>query len=80
MDVLSSLQEVARAVFENDEVVLSRATTAADVTEWDSASHISLVLAVEEEFGMRFGAAEIGSLENVGAFVDLIEKKMRSAA
>lgn len=78
MDVLCNLQEIARRVFENKDIALSRKTTAADVSEWDSVSHITLVLAVESEFGMRFGVAEIGSLENVGAFVDLIEKGLKS--
>ncbi|WP_336814181.1 acyl carrier protein [Bosea sp. MMO-172] len=80
MNVLSHLQEIARSVFENEHIVLGRESTAADIAEWDSVSHISLVLAVESEFGMRFGTAEIGSLENVGDFVNLIERKMANAA
>ncbi|GJD58633.1 acyl carrier protein [Methylobacterium dankookense] len=80
MTVLSRLQDVARTVFEDERIVLERGSTAADIAEWDSVSHISLVLAVEAAFGMRFGTAEIGSLENVGAFVDLIERKMTDAA
>lgn len=80
MDPLIRLQEIARTVFENEQIVLGRESTAADILEWDSVSHISLVLAVETEFEMQFGTAEIGSLENVGAFVDLIERRMTNAA
>ncbi|MGV7034383.1 acyl carrier protein [Methylobacterium symbioticum] len=80
MTVLIRLQDVARDVFENERILLERGSTAADIAEWDSVSHIALVLAVEAAFDLRFGTAEIGSLENVGAFVDLIERKLRDAA
>ena len=46
-----------------------------DMEEWDSIFHISLVLAVEKEFDLRLSAAEIGSLENVGAMITLLQNK-----
>jgi acyl carrier protein len=51
--------------------------TAADVASWDSLSNIRMVVAVEEEFGIQFTTAEITELPNVGAFVGIIEKKVR---
>lgn len=45
--------------------------TAMDNTEpWDSANHISLVLALEEEFSISFDVAEI---ETMTSFLDVVE-------
>lgn len=49
-----------------------------DIDEWDSITHISLVIAVESEFGLRMNAAEIIGLENVGAMIRLLETKLGS--
>ena len=49
--------------------------TAEDVDEWDSLSHIRLVLAIERQFGLKFSAAEVSRLKNVGEFVALIQSK-----
>ncbi len=73
--VYSRLTAVFREVFDEDELNLTRQTTADDVDGWDSLSHIRLVLAVTKAFGVRFSASEIGNLKNVGEFADLIEKK-----
>jgi acyl carrier protein len=49
--------------------------TAADIDEWDSVTHITLVLAVEKEFGVRLNAAEVGKLDNVGAMIGLLARR-----
>lgn len=66
------LQQVFRNVFDNDDIVLTDATTAKDIPEWDSLMHISLVVAVEKEFKVRLNAAEVGKLSNVGAMITLL--------
>jgi acyl carrier protein len=42
------------------------ATTAEDVATWDSVSHVGLILAVEEEFGVVFDVASVGDFRNLG--------------
>jgi acyl carrier protein len=39
------------------------------VANWDSYAYISFIVAVEIEFGMKFGVAEVESFQNVGAIV-----------
>lgn len=41
-------------------------TTAADVEAWDSVSHVGLILAVEEEFGIMFDVAALGDVQRLG--------------
>ncbi|MHA4875364.1 acyl carrier protein, partial [Enterococcus faecium] len=55
--------------------VITPETTADDVEEWDSLSHIRLIVAVERAFGIKFANAEIESLENVGDLIGAIDKK-----
>jgi acyl carrier protein len=50
--------------------------TARDVPAWDSLSHITLIVAVEREFRIRFTTAEVAALMNVGDLADQILKKL----
>ena len=63
-------------VFDDDSVALKPETTADDVDGWDSLSHIRLVLTVEKAFNVKFSAAEVGKLKNVGELVGLIHSKL----
>lgn len=76
-DVYARLTPIFENVFDRDDIVLRAETNAGDIEEWDSLSHIQLVVATEKEFGVRFTAAEIGELENVGQFVGLILRRLR---
>ena len=51
-------------------------TSAADVEEWDSLSHIRLMVAVEKAFKLKFKNSEIESLTNVGDLVRLVSAKL----
>lgn len=73
--VYAKLTTVFRDVFDEDDLVLTPKTTADDVDGWDSLSHIRLILAVSKAFGMKFSAAEVGNLKNVGEFVGVIKSK-----
>ena len=73
--IYSKLATIFRDVFDDEDLDLTPKTTADDVDGWDSLSHIRLVLAVSKSFGVKFSASEVGSLKNVGEFVELIEKK-----
>jgi acyl carrier protein len=75
MDVQARLQVVFRDVFGDEALVIRREMTAADVEDWDSLSHINLLVAVEKEFKIRFDLAEVKSLKNVGEMMDLIARK-----
>jgi acyl carrier protein len=76
MDVLEILNGIFRQVFDDDSLVVTRATSAKDIEEWDSLTHINLVIAIEVHFGIKFGLAEMRRLRNVGEMVDLITRKI----
>jgi len=70
---LLQVQEVFRDVFEDDALSIARETTARDVEDWDSLMHVSLVVAIEHKFGVRFASGDVARLDNVGQLVDLVD-------
>lgn len=70
--IYEKLTEVFRDVFDEEEITISDGTTAADIEDWDSLSHITLLSSVEDEFGIKFNMKAVQGLKNVGAMVDLI--------
>jgi len=72
---LERVNAVMAETFNRDDLHVTRATTAGDVEEWDSLSHIRLILGIEEEFSLSFSSLEASGLANVGELVDLIERK-----
>ena len=75
-DVLAKLQ----AIFDNlflEPVAVTAELCAKDVPEWDSLMHISLLVAVEKAFAVRFRVGEVEGTHNVGEFAELILKRMR---
>ncbi len=74
-EILAQLTEIFRTVLDDDGLVLTPATTAADIPAWDSMNHITIVVEAERHFGIKVRTAEIEELRNVGDFVALIAGK-----
>ena len=79
-DVRARLTRVFRETFDDDRIEIFDAMTADDLDDWDSVTHITLVLGVEKEFKIRLSAAQVGALVNVGAMIGLLEKHVAGAA
>lgn len=74
--ILEQLNELFREIFDNDSIVLTSATTAKDIEGWDSFVHVTITVAVEQRFNIKFQTAEIETLLNVGDMVELISQKL----
>ena len=73
--IFSSVKSIMADVFDIDETGITLDTSAKDIEEWDSLSHIRLIVAVERKFKIKFKNSEIESLQRVGDLVALIETK-----
>jgi acyl carrier protein len=73
--IYAALTGVFRDVFDDEKITIGPETTANDIDGWDSQAHVTLVVATEMKFGIRFRTAEFEKLRNVGDFVRLIESK-----
>ncbi len=69
------LNEVFQNVFDDEDIVVDRETTADDIDDWDSLEHIRLIGAVEREFGVKFTMKEVSTMKNVGEMMDIIEAR-----
>jgi acyl carrier protein len=76
-DVLTS---VFHQVLEDDTIEITPATTADDVEGWDSMNHIFIVVELEKRFAIKFQAAEMEELKNVGELAALVKQKLAKKA
>lgn len=79
-EIHKRLEEIARGVFQADNLVLTDETTASDVERWDSLTHITFIVQVEKSFGVKFRNAEIARLKNIGDLKKLVAKYWKAAA
>ena len=75
-DVLKKVNEIFIDVLDDPSIVLARATTAKDVDDWDSLTHIELVVAIEKAFKTKFTLAEVQGFRNVGEMCDSLVAKL----
>jgi acyl carrier protein len=73
-EVIAKLQTIFDNLF-LEPVALTPSVSAKDVPEWDSLTHISLMVSVEKAFNVRFRVGEVENAKNVGEFADLIIKR-----
>ena len=76
-EIFSKLHEIFLDVFDLDELELTDETSATDIEEWDSLSHIQLIVAIEKAFGIKFTSLEIMKWRNVGEMVTSMQEKLK---
>ena len=76
-EVYERLNNVFRDIFDDDSIIVKPETTSNDIEDWDSLEHINLVVAIEQEFGMKFNMNEVTSMKNVGEMVDIILSRVK---
>lgn len=76
MITLGDLNEIFRQVFDDNSLNITRETTANDIEDWDSLTHMNLVVTIEKLLKIKFALGELQSLENVGQMFDMINVKL----
>lgn len=74
-DILQAINTIFIDVLDDGNIKLNYETSADDVDDWDSLTHIQLVVAVEKHFKIRFTSQEIQRWKNVGEMIDCILTK-----
>ncbi|HYG49851.1 MAG TPA: acyl carrier protein [Flavobacteriales bacterium] len=75
-NTLEQVNVIFRDVLDNDSLVITPETRADDVEEWDSLSHIQLIVNIEKHFKVKFLVNEIREWKNVGEMIDCINRKL----
>ena len=76
-EIYERLNDIFRDVFDDDSLSVTPATTAADIEDWDSLSHITLMAAVEDEFRMKFSMKEVVEMKNVGEMAQIVAARRK---
>jgi acyl carrier protein len=76
-EIAEALTDIFHDLFGDDQMVLTRDMSARTVKGWDSIKHISLIVAVEERFGIKLKTSEIDRLTNVGDLEDVVAAKLK---
>lgn len=71
-DAKKRLNSIFCDVFDDNTITITDDTSSDDLEDWDSIEHISLITAVEDEFGMKFKIKEVSGMKNVGEMLDII--------
>jgi len=76
-EVHQKLTEVFRDIFDDPTLEITDTTTADDIDDWDSITHINLIAAVEKAFKVSFNTKDVKALANVGDFISLIVSRLK---
>lgn len=75
--ILTELRKIFIDVFDDENVVISESTVANDIDEWDSLTHIQLIVAIEKHFNIKFTTSEIRNFKNVGDVCRALQVKLK---
>ena len=76
IDIFHKIKNIFEEILDEIEVVLAESTTAEDVEEWDSLTHIQIITEIEKQFAVRFSTRDIEGLKNIGDMITLISSKL----
>lgn len=76
MDTLQRLELVFQDTFTDDSYQFSASTAQEDIEEWDSLNQVRLLMAIEQEFEIKFGLEEMERLTGVSAIFEILSNKL----
>jgi acyl carrier protein len=75
-EILLEVNNIFKEVLDEENIFLSFETTADDIEEWDSLSHVQLIVAIEKKFSIRFTSTEIQEFKNIGSLCEAVKNKI----
>jgi acyl carrier protein len=72
--IIEEITPIFREIFDDPALVITPQTTARDVDGWDSLTHMSLIVAVEGRYKIKFGLGDIVKFRNVGDMCRVVLK------
>jgi acyl carrier protein len=73
--LLAKISSHLADVLDLDDVALTETSNAEQIENWDSINNVRLLISLERDLELEFGPDEAGALDDVGALIDLIQKK-----
>ena len=69
------LEKIIREVFDIEAETIDENWTSEDIPDWDSVSHMNLIMEVEKEFKIKIEIEEMFEVEKLKDIVKILEKK-----
>jgi len=76
MDVQEKVIQVLINIFQVSPDKISTKTTSDNVENWDSMNHISMILALEQEFSISYDEEQAVSMLSVGEIIEVTKGKL----
>lgn len=74
--ILPELKSAILEVLALDDWDMNESTKASEIAGWDSLHHVSVILAIEKHFNVRFKSVEVLRLKNLGDLQHLLLVKL----
>jgi|TARA_B110000967_G_C18420438_1_gene333565 acyl carrier protein len=70
---VSTIIETFEDILDVKKGTVSLETTSSDIDQWDSVATVNIIVALEEEFGIKFKLKDIQTVKTVQDFVELVQ-------
>jgi acyl carrier protein len=75
-EIFKKVSEIFQEILEDDELLIKEEYGSNDIDEWDSLTHIMLIVEIEKKFNIKFLSKEISSWDNIGEMITSIKLKV----
>jgi acyl carrier protein len=75
-EIYERLTPIAQNVFLDNSLELHDNLSAEDVVNWNSLNFMQFLTEIEKHFGIKFKMIEVLRMNNIGAIVDVIAKRV----
>lgn len=65
-EILGEFSRILNALLGEDSISLQPNTIRGEINGWDSFQYINFIVAIEAQFGVKFGVADVESFKTVG--------------
>lgn len=76
IEIMKKVQDIFIDILEEPSIRLENETTANDIEDWDSLTHIQLIVEIEKQFNIEFKLEEVQGFRNVGEMCECISRKL----
>jgi len=76
-DYTDLIKKIMSIIFDEDIVNISDDAEPLKIDQWDSINHLQLIVALEEEFEIKFSDDELTELLNLPLINNIIQQKLK---
>jgi len=71
---VSTIIEIFQDILDVKKGTVNLNSTSSDIDEWDSVATVNIIVALEDEFGIKFKLEDIQEVKSVKDFVELVQE------